>query len=269
MARSVVNLLDCVLTPALELEPGHPDRTLWLSIGYSFCPFQFFSHVLMLEDGSWDQLCGEGGCLLIETLEAYDYHRHHKRVSEIASLDGNVCGAQTLPLIQHYGNLSAANAAMDVALANLKVLRSTPDTVGTLAYLQACACAPVLLYMLGRKSEAADLMRKLKVDWHNVEATVDVWARRLPTVGTSEDSLVVPSDLVWSLRSLYCLCADDEDSPASEEIAGALPNANTLAMLGVKPPGFHPAHVSNSDSSYTSFWFSAPWACAMQPTSYA
>ena len=134
---------------------------------------------------SWDEACGVNGSLLIETSENYNFDTMHKKITDYTSVDGHCAGQESNPLLFHWGNIKAANSCVDRGMSCLKRMGTNEAEIKSLGGLQAMCFSPYLLHLLGRGSEAAAIMRSLKIDFSNAEATV-----RFPTVASPVPSAI-------------------------------------------------------------------------------
>ena len=110
---------------------------------------------------------------------------------------------------------------------------------------------PWMLYLLGRSEDAAEFMRRNKVDWHNAKETVRKICERTPVlgsmVGPAPSAFMDREDMVWTLLSLWMLVGNEDGEISAECFLAELPPPDKLARLGLwrNPDGkvmFHPCH---------------------------
>ena len=113
-----------------EKEVGSHARKRALSLAYCFNCEHFLNILTDADEFEWDEIFGEGGCLLTEASLAYDFDSFHHLVKNQHSWDGNVRPTHVYPLILHYGDLDSANANADRALAGFKRMLRDPTPCG-------------------------------------------------------------------------------------------------------------------------------------------
>ena len=155
----------------------------------------------------------------------------HRRCEEVVSWDGVCNAALALPLLLHYGDLTATRTVMDSCLANLSCLRESPNArSASFTFVMSAVCAPAALLVSGRSVDAAEIMRSLRVDWENVADTVAAWAKGHQIV--AEDSFMKPTGFLWTLKSLWGLVGDVDEAEL-EQFVATLPSPRELALQDV------------------------------------
>ena len=161
----------------------------------------------------------------------YDFDTMHRRVEEVVSWDGACNAALALPLLLHYGDLTATRTVMDACLANLSCLRESPNAISaSFSFVMSAVGSPTALIMAGRSAEAAEIMQSMRIDWKNVGDTVAAWEKSHQAV--AEDSNMKPSGFLWTLKSLWGLVGD-VDKAELEQFAATLPSPRELALQDV------------------------------------
>ena len=230
------------------VEPGSREHSRLLSLAFSFqvgsCFLDFMAGE---EEFSYDAGFGSEGSLLIEASKTYDYTMMHRYCVAQHSWDGNIRPNHCFPLFVRWGSIQNSNSCADRSLSAFKrmVLEPTPDA---LTYIQCLVEWPSVLYLLGRQSDAAELLRKSAADWANAEQTLTDIASRVAIVGKTEDGAFWSlNDFIWTARALFVLCADLDHCPSAEEFMTELPTPEDLAAQGIisAPDGtklMHAAH---------------------------
>ena len=241
--------------------PGSGPRNRYLSLAFSFNIGLAFLDLMTetldhprhktLETFSWDLAFGNGGCLLVEASETYDFDKMHRYCVAKHSCDGNIRPNIHTPLAFHWGDLESANACVDRGLSGFKrlLMEATPDAATAALGISEW---PSSLYMLGRHADAAEFLRQCKADWENADKTYAELTERLPIMGRMEDQAFWSTvDFAWNCKMLYVLVSDDMFT--AEQVLAGLPEAEDLANVGVYflPDGtrmFHPAHFNGKTS---------------------
>ena len=143
-----------------------------------------------------------------------------------------------MPLLQHYGNVKAANKVLDSSLATMMRIQEDVREFAdySLTHLISIFHTPMHLYLLGRGKEAAQLMRTLKVDWDNAEKTVAMFDKRQNIVMEEAPGCMKTSHMLTTLRSLYALLAGSAgqiELAQLQEFVATLPSPRAMAMAGV------------------------------------
>ena len=91
-------------------------------------------------------------------------------------------------------------------------------------------------------------MHACKGNWENLQATVKQWEDHVSIVGTEDNNIIRPIDLMWQLRGLYVTVATNADPHLQH--AFHFPEASEMAMMGVNgtPRHFHGLNLAGYPS---------------------
>ena len=183
-------------------------------------------------DSDWDELYGEGGSLIAEIPQHYDYQRMHAACKHTGyDLALSWCAWAAVPFV-HWGNLAAANDAMDRMLP--AALQCMQDWAPTDHYeLMYFKCNWVFwLYAMGRKDDVRAVLDGGPFD--SLELMIDDGLTKLsPGVfrprGQTEGGTVSMDELLTMGKFLEVLVSDE---PSSAAVA-ALPEPQAVAQYGL------------------------------------
>eukprot|EP01051_Picozoa_sp_SAG22_P002547 SAG22_NODE_115_length_19315_cov_10.458368_8_plen_775_part_00 len=171
---------------------------------------------------SWDELFGDGGCIMTEACEKFVYKTMHHIIVENHTVDGVGCFASgVLPLLFHWGDVAAANKNADIGIEGYCECVTDGSTSAAAIRMLGSGFWPVILHLLGRNEEAHELILKWGVDAARCDATLDELAEINPGLLArgSETEGQVHIDIMKALaKAAHVLVSGEKAVPGHPDI---------------------------------------------------
>ena len=209
-----------IMKPVVE----QAETVAWSEFSVAFCTVLgfyplFFEAMTRAKSFTWDGVFGPGGKRISDALQHYDPDTMHDIIMSEITCDGFATGpASMFPVLFHWGDLATANANTEIALANMRSIKSsaayvnvTPRT--SMNYIfQWLIPWPFMLHCLGRNGDAVEFMQETKIVPSEADETWHILAPLAPQVmkprgniqesfGWAEETCVLVSKAAHSLVS--------------------------------------------------------------------